>query len=147
MEGRGRGNFSGMSQSARLFCFLFFLNPRQRALAFSLEQEREPASARPERLELHHELVVAAVVCHVGLPAVLEMVGQNVVPVLLLFRAVERPRPVRLRLLQRRVVKGQEVLRAGGQLLLLLVGVVLSLTRKEKWESLNKIISYKASLC
>lgn len=68
-------------------------------------------------------------VCRVGLPAVLEMVGQNVVPVLLLFGAEQRPRHFRL---QHWVVKGQEVLRAGGQLLLLLVGVVLSLTTKEK---------------
>lgn len=39
---------------------------------------------------LHHILVVAAVVCCVGLPAVLEVVSQDVVPavLLLLLRAV-----------------------------------------------------------
>lgn len=83
---------------------------------------------------LHHILVVgAAVVCRVGLPAVLEVVGEHVVPVVLLLWAVgERHWPVGLELLQRRVVKGHQVLLGAGQQLLLLVSVILGLLAEEK---------------
>lgn len=82
----------------------------------------------------HDVLVVAA--CRVGLPAVLEVVGQHRVPagllVLLVLRLRERQRAVALELLQRRVVEGHQVLLAAGQQLLLFVGVVLGLRRQRR---------------
>ena len=84
---------------------------------------------------LHHVLRVAAEVCCVGLPAVLKVVSQHVVPVvlLLLFWAVgERHWPVGLDLFQRRVVKGRQVLLGARQQLLLLVCVELGLLAEEK---------------
>lgn len=76
----------------------------------------------------HDVLVVPA--CRVGLPAVLEVVGQHRVPAVLLVLvhlALERQRAVALQLLQRRVVEGHQVLLAAGQQLLLFVGIVLGL--------------------
>lgn len=87
---------------------------------------------------LHHILVVAAVVCRVGLLAVLEVVSQDVVPavllllLLLLWAVGERHWPVGLDLLQRRVVKGHQVLFGARQQLLLLVSVILGLLAKDK---------------
>lgn len=81
----------------------------------------------------HDVLVVAA--CRVGLPAVLEVVGQHRVPAVLLVLVVrlrERQRAVALELLQRRVVEGHQVLLAAGQQLLLFVGVVLGLRRQRR---------------
>lgn len=40
--------------------------------------------SNPETPPLHHILVVAVVVCRVGLPTVLKVVGQHVVPAVLL---------------------------------------------------------------
>lgn len=74
--------------------------------------------------------------CRVGLPAVLEVVGQHRVPavllVLVVMRLGERQRAVALQLLQRRVVEGHQVLLAAGEHLLLLVGVVLGLRRQRR---------------
>ena len=75
---------------------------------------------------LHHILVVR----RVGLPAVLEVVGQHVAAVVLRLRPVHEGLgdPVGLYPLQRRRgVEGHQVLLAARQQLLLVVGVVLGL--------------------
>lgn len=72
--------------------------PEQTALAFSLglwacedpllggwlHTVKSMTATQSEGRPLHHILVVAAVVCRVGLPAVLKVVGQHVVPAVLL---------------------------------------------------------------
>lgn len=100
--------------------------PGERAATHSSVFDSEPERGRI--LPLHHKLVVAAVICRVGLSAVLEVVGHHVVPAVLLLCAVgERHGPVGLDLLQRRVVKGHQVLLGAGQKLLLFVRIILGL--------------------
>lgn len=101
----------------------------ERQLHNSTVIDGDPAWGRTT--PLYHILVVAA--CRVGLSAVLEVVGQHGVPAVRLLRAVrERQRPVALDLLQRRVVKGRQVLLGAGQKLLLFVGIILGLLGKER---------------
>lgn len=103
--------------------------------AAGLHKVMSMTATRVRTSPLHHILVVAAVVCCVGLPAVLEVVSQDVVPavLLLLLRAVgERHWPVGLDLLQRWVVKGHQVLFGARQQLLLLVSVILGLLAQDK---------------
>lgn len=76
----------------------------------------------------HHVLLAAAGTGRVGVPAVLEVVAQNVAAVVLLLQPVgEGHGAVGLELLQRRVVQGDQVFFGAGQQLLLLVGVILGL--------------------
>lgn len=118
------------------------INNKQTALAFSLvfRVGWRPTARRaathsnvydsdPEQRHtppLHHILVIAAVVCRVGLPAVLEVVSQHVVPAVL-WAMGERHWPVSLDLLQHWVVKGPKVLLGAWQQFLLLVCVILGL--------------------
>lgn len=91
MEEHGRGHITDR------FVILPIQN-KQHLPSVSCAGLRRPAAGRaathsnvydsdPERrqaLPLHHILVDAAVVCRVGLPAVLEVVSQHVVPAVLL---------------------------------------------------------------
>ncbi len=154
-EERGRGHVTGPSWLTRLFLPC----PEQTALAFSLVGGAvSPAAGRaathsnvhdsgPERGQtspLHHILVVAVVVCRVSLSAVLEVVGQHVVPVVLLLCSVgERHWPVGLDLLQRWVVKGHHILLGNGQQLLLFVRVILGLLAEERGK---RIINERVSV-
>lgn len=91
---------------------------------------------------LHHILVVAVVVCRVGLSAVLKVVGQHVVPAVLLLGAVgERYSTVGLDLLRCWLVKGHQVMLGAGQQLFLFVCVILGLLAKEKNGFLNEWVS------
>jgi len=98
----------------------------QNQLAFSLEFGAggwEDASVKSGGPSSHH---VLAAVRRVGLPAVLEVVGELVVPVVLLLR------PVGLQLLRRRRLEGHQVLSGAGQQLLQLVVIVLGLQTRRR---------------
>lgn len=82
---------------------------------------------------LHHILMIAVVVCRVGLSAVLKVVCKHGVPAVLLLWAVgERHWPVGLDFLQCWVVKWHQILFGARQQLLLLISIILGLITEEK---------------